>query len=115
MKNIVSQDRKAWRFFLDHAGYATPPGRAQCAMNLARAERRARDIEASFDWSGDPDGCSMCDSCPKEVQAHAVVEQCVMRSKEGVALASLHGICNANAAYRRVVEAELAVEAAYNS
>lgn len=36
--------REAFRFFLAHAGYATPPGRAMCALRLARAELRAADL-----------------------------------------------------------------------
>jgi hypothetical protein len=30
-----------WRFFLENAGYATPPSRAVCALELARAEQWA--------------------------------------------------------------------------
>jgi hypothetical protein len=31
------QLQQRFRFFLEHAGYATPPGRAACALALARA------------------------------------------------------------------------------
>lgn len=30
--------RKAWRFFHENAGWATPPGHAACAKLLAEAE-----------------------------------------------------------------------------
>jgi hypothetical protein len=30
-----------WRFFLENAGYAAPPGRAVCALGLAKAEQWA--------------------------------------------------------------------------
>jgi hypothetical protein len=33
-----TETRARFGFFLEHAGYATPPGRAACALGLARAE-----------------------------------------------------------------------------
>jgi hypothetical protein len=38
--------RQRWRFFLENAGYATPPGRAACALELARAEETLEQAEA---------------------------------------------------------------------
>lgn len=35
-------EREAFRFFEEHAGYSTPPGRAVCAAQLARVESWAR-------------------------------------------------------------------------
>jgi hypothetical protein len=50
------QLQQRFRFFLEHAGYATPPGRAACALALARAEHVAKDIaDATFEWEDDFD------------------------------------------------------------
>lgn len=52
---MSSVDRKTFRFFLENAGYASPPGRAACALDLARAEvllQRAVDLGlARVDWT----------------------------------------------------------------
>jgi len=109
-KNIAAAAvRKSWRFFLDHAGYAVPPGRAQCALSLAKAENFAKANGFSFEWSDDPHGCSMCGCCP--VEKRQPVEVCLCRSENGSVVASLCGICGADKNYRRVIEAELASEA----
>jgi hypothetical protein len=44
---------EAFRFFLEHAGYCDPPGRAACAMNLARAETRAKELGLTVTWEDD--------------------------------------------------------------
>ncbi len=103
--------RIAWKFFLDHAGFAVPPGRAQCAMGLAKAEMAAKANGFRFEWSDDPDGCSCCEVCPVEKRRGVSVEQCLMLSQNGSVVASLCGICGADQDYRRVIEAELASEA----
>lgn len=117
-----------FRFFLANAGYVVGR-RAQGALELARAEARAEDEGLSFVWEADEDGywsavhdgdiksggndemlwcrcvlpCAICarhagtndpDKCP-----HAQI------------LASLYSIINPDRDYRRVVEAELALEA----
>lgn len=50
--------RDRFRFFLEHAGYRTPPGRAVCALELARAEELADEAEAEeiaeWLWEYDP-------------------------------------------------------------
>jgi hypothetical protein len=55
----MTVDRKAWRFFVDHAGYATPPGRAVCAAELVRSEAWAnfeRDNgRLTVEWVDDND------------------------------------------------------------
>ena len=103
-------NRRAWRFFMEHAGYATPPGPVMCAAALARAEERAEAAGLTFEW--------VSDDCPDlswmdEAQAardHEVLG-CIVRDPAGQHLASLWGIVDADASYRRVVEAELAAEA----
>lgn len=98
-------------FFMQHAGYATPPGKEVCAENLANAEQKARDARMSFQWSDDPDGCRECgNKCPGQHRCFS----CVCFSEGGGVLSSLSGICDPSDEYRRVVEAELAVEALGN-
>lgn len=112
-----------FRFFFKHAGYATPPGRAVCALALARAEHVARDIaDASFEWESDFDQPiedlldpsifhsedefkAYCDRHRDDVTG------CVLRDANGNVRASLWAIIGADSAYQRVVEAELALEA----
>ena len=42
---VPAKLREAFQFFMDHAGYATPPGREACALSLARAESWAKARE----------------------------------------------------------------------
>lgn len=105
-------------FFMEHAGYATPPGRAKCALDMAKAEVRAIELDCQWRWSFDEDGFdSLGDHaywCEKEAKGekheHQVL-QCVMYDKDGKHLASLCGIIDPDKAYKRVIQAELAVDA----
>ena len=48
--NTTPARRERFRFFLEHAGYCTPPGRAACALGSARAEElleRAEELEVA--------------------------------------------------------------------
>jgi hypothetical protein len=112
-----------FRFFLKHSGYSTPPGKAACALALARAEHVAREIaDAQYEWQDDFDRPiedlidpsvfrsddefkAYCDKYRDDVTG------CVLRDANGEVRASLCGIIGADSAYRRVVEAELALEA----
>jgi hypothetical protein len=117
------QLQQRFRFFLNHAGYATPPGRAVCALALARAEQVAKEIaDAMFEWEYDTDQPieNLLDSSifrsEDEFKAYCNqyrddVTGCVLRDANGNVRASLWGIIGADSAYRRVVEAELALEA----
>jgi len=102
--------RRAWRFFLEHAGYAAPPGRTVCAASLARAEEQAEALGLTFEWCEDecPDLSWMDEA--EATREHEVLG-CIVRSPYGEHLASLWGIVDADANYRRVIEAELAAEA----
>ena len=127
----------SYQFFLKHAGYSYDPktetqmqGRVRCARNLARAEREARDGGIWFKWEIDPDTLSsdwvddnqdggknctpwqtwICHACsPHESPGRF--------SNLSTIIASLGGIDFGRAGepwgnpYRRVVEAELALEA----
>jgi hypothetical protein len=112
-----------FRFFLQHAGYSVPPGRAACALALARAEHVARDIaDATFEWEDDFDQPieDLLDPSifrsEEEFKAYCDryrddVTGCVLRDANGNVRASLWAIIGADSSYRRVVEAELSLEA----
>jgi hypothetical protein len=100
----------AWRFFLENAGYCTPPGRAAFALALAHAERWAQENDLTFTWEPDFDPDLSWMSEGERAKEH-VSEGCVCRDAEGHVLTSLWGIVDADQKYRRVVEGELASEA----
>lgn len=102
---------KTEQFFFDHAGWGYDPltetsdeGRARCAKRLAAAEQWATDEGMSFEWTPDEYADEPGEWC------------CVARDAGGVVLASLGGVGFESGEpwgdpYRRVVEAELALEA----
>ena len=109
-------------FFYQQAGYSYRPGtetpsqgRRRCARALAAAERKASRAGFSFAWSIDPDASSL-DWDESGVEPWALW-QCVCLNMKGDAIASLHAIDFSadgepwSDPYRRVVEAELAMEA----
>ena len=116
---------RATLFFAKHAGSATPPGRMACARELAKAERWAEGI-LTFKWEWDdcPD-LSDCDTC--EHLGRCRDRECLRckywsrheheilavssRYMDGSQGPSLGGIEDSDEDYRRVVEAELALEA----
>lgn len=112
-----------FRFFFEHAGYSTPPGKAACALALARAEHVAKDIaDAGFEWLDDfdqPIEDLLDPSIFRSEEEFKVycdryrdhVEGCVLRDAKGEVRASLWAIIGADSNYRRVIEAELAHEA----
>lgn len=112
--------QRSWRFFLEHAGYCTPPGRAACALGLARAEARAESAGFTFEWEWDDDADLSWmddrdlyyrdDEGKRHPREHEILG-CIARGPDGEVLASLWGIVDADTGYRRVVEAELASEA----
>ncbi len=103
--------RRAYRFFCEHAGYATPPGRAVCSLALARAEAEAKEIGLRFVWEDDPEEYQLGDA---EDNRPAYVLNCRVEDAGGTQLpVSLGGIGvnSLNDPYLRVVEAELASQA----
>ncbi len=104
--------QQAYLFFLRNAGYSYDPktetkqaGRSRCARQLAKAERDAAALGFTFEWQEDdifashghdehPNTCEVC--------------FCLDGDK---VLASLGCIDDATREYRRVIEAELALEA----
>lgn len=91
------------RFFLQHAGSCTPPGRVACALILARAEARAEALGLRVVWEEEQEAWDG-DCPPPNVHACAYVEDA-----SGRALASLGsiGLDSWRDPYTRVIEAEL--------
>ena len=116
-----------FRFFMQHAGYSYDPktetpeqGRRRCARSLADAEMRARDAGCSYQWEVDPHARSSDWIADHEdggkYRDPWITWQCCMHDAEGEAIASLGGIdfgrngSPFGSPYKRVVEAELALE-----
>jgi hypothetical protein len=110
------------RFFYDHAvwGYnsateTAAEGRLRGAHALASAERTARKLGWFCEWVDDPNADNSWMDAEERVQPHEaygcilyrICAACGQREQ----LASLWGIYDTDANYRRVVEAELAQEA----
>jgi hypothetical protein len=123
MSTITSERRAAFRFFLEHAGYATPPGRAVCALELARAESTLHEAinagVASVAWVDDEEPYDPGDAVTEE-NARALVESGAWTGPFGCVVdcdnagGSLWGIMldsrGTGDPYARVVAAELASE-----
>jgi hypothetical protein len=118
--------RAPFKFFLEHAGFATPPGKAACALSLAKAERDADKAGIEFvtmpDDSPDASFVEMWseqeqedwNKCDHECVGVVAMLPCPDHGtdcKHAKHLASLWGIWDADSAYLRVVRAELASEA----
>lgn len=111
----------AKRFFFENAGYSYDPtketheeGRRRCASDLAHAEewlRNSDDLRVL--WADDDDGDhSYTDGEGFEGYTVTTCEFCSILNESGsVIYASLGCIDDADDDYRRVVEAELAMEA----
>ena len=111
----------AFLFFLRNAGSSYNPktqtkrqGQYAGARQLAKAERDARALGYTFDWQNDSDGCIGCDcdspdcKCSSGEPHECLV--CLMRDSDGKVVQSLGSVCEPSREYRRVVEAELALE-----
>lgn len=107
------------RYFMEWAGTSWKPpqtkaqGCYQGARRLAAAERWARDAGLTFEW--DLDGYTSAEWCD---DSHPwPTWRCVARDASGTVVASLMGVDFGREGepwgdpYRRVVEAELALEA----
>lgn len=113
---------KQEQFFYDNSGFSYDPkvetqeqGRERCAREMAEAERKSAENGWEYRWEQDDAGCIGCD-CGAEDCACSSGEPhetlgCVLTDEGGEVLASLWGICGADAKYRRVIRAELALEA----
>ena len=112
----------AEQFFFDNAGYSWNPdsesqqqGRTRTAQALARAEQYARNLGWSYEWSDDWGVGSHkkyygAGSAYDEHEPNSC-EQCLLFDEEHHVMESLGCIDDADSAYRRVIEAELALAA----
>lgn len=107
----------AEQFFYDHAGYmakaseSLEEGHRRTAILLAYAEAWARRKGIRFDWADDWAGDhSYVDQAMFEGYEVTACEVCTAYSRKGNVKASLGCIDDASPEYRRVVEAELAME-----
>jgi hypothetical protein len=108
----------AYHFFLKHAGWSYRPemetqrqGRIRCAKALAQAERDGERFGLTFRWADDSAGADLSWMTEAELRESHEVEGCTALSPDGRPVAGLYGIVDADATYRRVVEAQLASEA----
>lgn len=104
----------AYRFFRQHAGYVVGEN-AKGAFALAKAEQWAEDNEMDYTWEYDTwadlgDHEYWCAQERAGQEHDHEVEICRAEYNDEV-VASLSGIIDADRNYRRVVEAELALEA----
>lgn len=118
MKRSATPTAKAVAFFYKHAGSSYRPGKEtkaqgkrRGAIALARAEAEASSRGWRVEWEGDPEPYEMGDA---ETEEPNEVLGAVLRDEDGHNLASLWGIGDPDRNYRRVVEAELALEALGN-
>ena len=115
--------REAIRFFAEHAGYFTPPGRMACAKKLALAEERAKDLGLHFAWEEEQDEwdgdcplastdllewCACYDRAPSDDRWRNISGAPKARCLASLCMIATTGYRDP---YRRVVEAELASEA----
>ena len=112
----------AYLFFLRNAGTSYKPatqtkrqGQSEGARMLAKAERDAAALGFTFDWDYDQEGCIGCacgsPDCKCSTGEDHECLSCICRNADGEAVASLGSICEPSREYRRVIEAELALEA----
>ena len=107
------------RFFYENGAYSwdqlketEEAGRCRCAIELAKAERWARDEGLYYEWSDDScigGDCEPCSSGSPHVTLQCTLYRDLDATQEW--LASLGGICEPTEDYKRVVRAELASEA----
>lgn len=109
----------AYLFFLKHGACSYTPGKetkrqgyARQARQLAKAERDARALGYTFEWTDDWSIGSHVrefgeESYPEEP---GTCESCIMRDPAGNVVQSLGCVDDASREYRRAIEAELALE-----
>jgi hypothetical protein len=116
MSNMTPQVQ----FFYDNAGYSygvketQEVGHIRCARLLARAEDYARDSCYYLTWEPDECigcGCGETEQCPCCCGDSHMCECALLHDKDGSVIAALGSICNADGTYRRVIAAELTLEA----
>lgn len=111
----------AEQFFYDHAGYSYRPetetrrqGRRRSARRLAEAEAYAKEHGWSVNWADDWDVDHRKEFDCYDNGGPSTCESAVLRDADDHILGSLGCIDDADKNYRRVIEAELALEAMHN-
>ena len=120
----MTHTAKAQAFFREHAGFSYDPatetideGKNRCAYELAQAEAWARDAGCSFGWLID-ESCNSSEFSDDEPAWALWV--CDMYDENGAHITCLGGIDFGREGhpwgepYKRVVEAELALEAMHS-
>ena len=110
---------EAYRFFYEHAGWSYHPdteteaqGRRRCARALAKAESEASAKGYAFEWRPDEE----CDSSEFSEGDPWGLWVCLMRAPDGGVVGCLGAVDFGLGGepwgnpYRRVVEAEIALE-----
>lgn len=114
---------RAVQFFYTHAGFSYDPktetkvqGKRRCARALAKAEAYAYEHDWAYTW--EQDSCIGGDCGDTETCEHPCCQGteheclwCSLEDSRGNPLASLGSICEPSEEYKRVVKAELALEA----
>ena len=120
---VMETEMNAYQFFKANAGFSyrdnetSDQGCSRNARLLAKVERQARDGGFSYQW--EIDQCGDSSDWSDETPAWQVWT-CAMRNAEGALVASLGGIdfgrdgSPYGNTYKRVVEAELALEGLTN-
>lgn len=102
---------KAEKFFYDNGGWSYNPetetpegGRRRTASEMAAAEAWARQAGVNYVWEYDDDSSGDGDETPHQVREMVAVYL------DGEIIASLASVGDATPEYRRVIEAEMALE-----
>lgn len=108
----------AEEFFYANAGWSYDPaketpeqGMRRCAQALAQAEQWAKDNDLEYRWEDDWDTLWRVQEYDVYDEGPLTCEACLLSDPNGTVLASLGCINDATPEYRRVIQAELALEA----
>lgn len=108
---MTPEIRTATRWFQEHAGWCTPPGRMICAQGLAYTEAAVDKLESlgvlkvSWTYDDDPDLSWMTERERANVQDVLILEIEALGE-----VSALCGIVDPDDDYRRVLVAEVASE-----
>ena len=114
VRSVGAIEKRAVTFFKKHGGYSTRPGETKkkaiqnSAERLARAEQYGTDMGWTVTWDYDQEEYQLGDA---EETPPSEVLVAVLRDSDGNVIGSLGGIGDPDDNYKRVVEAELALEA----
>ena len=113
MKHVPARLKNAYDFFRANAGGIVGEN-ARTALALAKAEEQAQQYGLVFVWEPDfvtPDDVNHDYWCKKDYCQHHIAVCICTDPETGEVLDSLGGIIDADQAYQRVIEAEMALNA----